>query len=185
MKTLLYTTLISLSLILMACPYEGNVELCTYAEALKTEKTLIGEWVAFHEGGDRDELVIEKGDKGVYFVSHKHYKGSKLDERTKVRAYSTDISGTAVFTLEYEQENKYQYAKHEITGKNEFNLQFIDADYMETNFKPEEEVTGKVLKDFLAEHLSDEKLFTEKMEFYRKHSPEYDKVRIYMEKSGF
>ncbi len=185
MKKLLYTTLIAFSLILMACPYEGDVELTTYDDALKIEKGLLGEWVAFSQEGGRDELVIEKGRKGVFFVSHKKFeKNDKLDERTKIRAYATEVGGVVLYTLETE-DGKYKYCKYEITSKNEFNVQFIDADYMEKNFAPEEEVTTKVLKDFLADHIKDEGIFTEKMEYYRKHSSEYEKVRIYLQKNGF
>ena len=80
MKKLLYITLIAFSLVLMACPYEGDVELCTYEEASKFEKTFIGEWVAFNEDGSRDEVLIEKGNKTVLFVSHKHYGENKKQE---------------------------------------------------------------------------------------------------------
>ena len=184
MKRLLYTTLIVFSLVLMACPYEGTVELTTYEDALKFDKVFLGEWVAYNQEGGKDELVIEKGNKNVLFVSHKFYEKNKLNQRTKYRAYATEVGSVALFTLESD-DNKYKYCKYEITGKNEFNVQFIDADYMEVNFNPEEEVTTKVLKEFLTEHINDEGIFTEKMEYYRKHSPEYEKVRRYMQQNGF
>ena len=58
MNKLLYISLIAMSLILMACPYEGDVKLCTYDEALKTDKKLLDTWVAFNEEGGRDESCI-------------------------------------------------------------------------------------------------------------------------------
>ena len=84
MKKLLYISLIAISTILMACPYEGEVKLCTYDEALKVDKKLLDIWVAFNEEGGRDEVLIEKGNKAVLFVSHKSYeKGNKLNELQK------------------------------------------------------------------------------------------------------
>lgn len=184
MKKLLYTTLIAFSLVLMACPYEGDAELCTYDEAQKFEKTFIGDWIAFSAEGSKDELRIEKGNKAVLFVEHKKYEQRKLSERSKLRAYATEVGGVVLYTIENEN-GKYNYCKFEVTSKNEFSIQFIDKDYMEKNFAPEEEVTTKVLKAFIAEHIKNEGFFTDKMEYYRQGSPEYNKVRVYMEKNGF
>ena len=89
-----------------------------------------------------------------------------------------------MYTLEKE-DGTYNYCKYDITGKNEFNIELVDADYMEKNFTMEGEVTTKDLKEFFAEHLKKDGFFTDKLEFYRKHSDEYNKVRLFMEKNGF
>lgn len=184
MKKLLYISLIAMSVILMACPYDGEVELCTYDEALKTDKKLLDIWVAFNEEGGRDEVLIEKGNKAVLIISRKNYKkGNKLNSLEKYRAYPTEINNEMIFTIEKE-DGKYHYCKYAWTSKNEFNMQFIDESFMENNFKPDS-ITTKNTIEFLSNNLNKEELFTEKMEFYRKYSHEYQKVKIFMQKSGF
>ena len=184
MKKLLYFSLIAMSVILMACPYEGDVKLCTYDEALKVDKKLLDIWVAFNEEGGRDEILIEKGNKAVLFLTHKNYeKGNKLSEVQKYRAFSTLINEEKIFTIE-DKSGKYIYSKFAWTSKNEIDVQFINDDFMNNNFKVDS-VTTKNMVDFLTKNLSSEGLFTDKMEFYRKYSYEYQKVKVFMQKSGF
>lgn len=185
MKQLLVSSIAIIALILIGCPYDGSVALTTYEEAEKLEKSLIGEWVAFKEDGTREELFVEKGNKTVYFVNHKRFnEKSQLTDRFNLRSFASDVGGTLIYTIEKE-DGTYNYCKYEITSKNEFNIALVDADYMESNFSPSEEVTAKELTEFFSEHIDKEGFFTAKLEFYRKHSPEYKKVRIFMENNGF
>jgi len=185
MKHLLFPAIGLIAMVLMGCPYDGSVALSTYESSEKLEKGLLGEWVAFKEDGTREELFVEKGNKTVYFVNHKRFNAkSQLTERVNIRSFATSVGGTMMYTIEKEDGN-FNYCKYEITSKNEFNIELVDADYMEKNFNVEGEVTAKDLKAFLAEHMSKEGFFTDKLEFYRKHSPEYTKVRVFMEKNGF
>lgn len=168
----------------MACPYEGEVELSTYEESVKIDKKLIDTWVSFNEEGGREELSISKLARSVFQIYHKQYsKGNNLDSRESYRAYASEVGEYDVFTIEGKDGN-YLYSKYGWTGKNEFYVQFVDADYMEKNFK-EDTVTTKNLRAFFAEHIHKEAMFSEKLEFYRKGSPEYNKVRVFMKKSGF
>jgi hypothetical protein len=190
MKKLLYITLLSFGLVLMGCPYEGEVELNTYEESFKVDKQLIDEWVSFNEEGGREELVMTKIAKSVLQVSHKRFgKSNKLNSRGTYRAYVTNLTGYDLFTIE-ERDGKeggkatFLYAKYGWTGKNEFYLQYIDKAYMETNFIVDS-VSTENLRDFITERVNREDMFGEKIEFYRKYSPEYNKVKMYMRKSGF
>lgn len=184
MKKLTASGILLLSLILLACPYDGDVALCTYDEAGKADRNFLGEWVAFNEEGGRDELLIEKGNKAVMVVSHKKFEdGNKLKDKQRYRAFATEINGVTLFTLERE-DGKYNYLKYEWTGKNEFNVQFIQKEYMEINLQTDS-MTTESLKDFLKDHVNKNELYTAKMEYYKKYSPEYEKVRMYMKKSGF
>ncbi len=184
MKKLLYLSLIAISLTLMACPYEGDVALCTYEEAYKTDKKLFDIWVAYDEEGGRDEVKIEKGNKAVMFLSHKRYeKGNKLKSIEKYRAFATLINNEMLFTIE-KPDGKYHYCRYAWTSKNEFYVQFIEEDFMESNFSVDT-VTTENLIESLEVNLGKDALYSSKMEFYRKYSPEYEKVRIFMKKSGF
>lgn len=184
MKKLLSITLLAISLILMACPYEADVELNTYEESVKSDKKLLGHWVSFNEEGGRTELMIQKLEKAVLQVYHKQFnKDNKQEVREGYRVYGSEIGEYTVFNIE-RKDGKYLFAKYAWTGKNEFYLELVDADYMEANFK-ETEVTTKNLRAFITEHVNKKELFGEKMEFYRKDSPEYHKVRTFMQKSGF
>lgn len=183
MKKLLYATLASLSLILMACPYEGTVDLNTYDEALKPDKQLIDEWVAYNSEGGREELTIEKGGKTVLFVYHKQFEKNKLVGSFKYRIYGTEIGGKTIYNVE-NVEGKYLFANIEWMGKNEFDVEFVENDFMDNNFKPDS-VSTETLRSFLTENITKEGLFSDKLEFYRKYSPEYEKVRMFMAKSGF
>ena len=185
MSKLLYITFVLIGLTLMACPYESKVELNTYEQAIKTDKKLLDQWVSFHKEGGREELSISKLEKAVLQVYHKQFgKTNKLESRESYRVYATEINEYEILTIETKDENKYLFAKYGWTGKNEFYIQFVDANYMENNFK-EDTVTTKKLRAFITEHVNKENLYTNKIEFYRKHSPEYEKVRMFMKKSGF
>lgn len=184
MKKLFYASLVITAFLFVGCPYEGNVELNTYEDSLKTDKKLEGEWVAFHADGGREELYIEKAAKSVLSVIHKQYgEKNKLEGNFKYRVYSTEISGYTIFNIE-NTEGKYLYTKFGWTGKNEFYVQFIDADYMENNYKVDS-VTTENLRSFITENVNTEKMYGDKLEFYRKYSPEYQKVKMFMKKSGF
>lgn len=186
MKLYLYLILVLFSFLLMGCPYQGEVELCTYEEALKIDKDLIGDWVAFHEKGSREELSIEKLAKSVLSVSHKEFdEKSRLTNTYKYRIYATILGGETIFTVE-NKDGKYMYSKYSWTGKNVFYIQTVNQDYMDENY-----ITNHDPKDqdelvaYFKENISKEKMFDDKLEFYRKDSPEYQKVKMFMKKSGF
>ena len=169
----------------MACPYEGEVELSTYEESVKIDKKLIDDWVSFNEEGGREELSITKLARSVFQVYHKQYgKGNKLESRESYRVYGSEVGAYDIFSVETKDEGKYLYSKYGWTGKNEFYVQFVNADYMEANFK-EDSVTTENLRAFITENVNSEKMYGDKIEFYRKGSPEYEKVRMFMRKSGF
>lgn len=185
MKKVLYTVFIGISLVLMACPYEGEVELNTYEESVKIDKKLIDDWVSFNEKGGREELSITKLARSVFQVYHKQFgKGDNLESRESYRVYGSKVGDYDIFTIETKDEGRYLYSKYGWTGKNEFYLQFIDKDYMDSNFKVDS-VTTENLRAFITENVNSEKMYGDKIEFYRKDSPEYHKVKIYMKKSGF
>jgi len=168
----------------MACPYEAEVEISTYEESLKIDKKLIDDWVSYNEEGGHEELSISKLAKSVFQVYHKQFgKGNKLESRESYRAYASEVGEYDIFNIE-SKEGKYIFTKYGWTGKNEFYLQFIDADFVDKNFK-EEEVTSKNLRAFITENVNNEKMYSEKLEFYRKGSPEHEKVKVFMKKSGF
>lgn len=168
----------------MACPYNGEVKLCTYDEALKTDKKLLDIWVSYKKDGGREEMLIEKGNKSVLLISRKSYeKGNKFTSLEKYRAFATEIGGQEIYTIE-KDDGKYHYCKYNWSSKNEFNLQFVDEAFMENNFKTDTVTTINTV-DFLSKNLNNENLFSQKMGFYRKYSPEYQKVKIFMQKSGF
>ena len=185
MKRVLYTTLVAFGLVLMACPYEGEVELNTYEESVKADKKLIDDWVSFNEDGSRAELSITKLNRSVFQIYHKHFGSSNnLESRESYRAYASEVGEYDIFNIETKDEGKYMYTKYGWTGKNEFYVQFIDENYMKANFKVDS-VTTENLRAFITENVNNEKMYEEKVEFYRKESPEYNKVRMFMKKSGF
>jgi len=184
MKKILYVVIFFTCIILTACPYESPVELNTYENSLKIDKKLIGEWVAFKEDGGREELTIDKAAKSVFYVTQKSFENkNKFKEVNKYRAYSTDIGGFTVFNIE-KKDGKYIFAKYAWTGKNEFYIQTINADYVAQNFKPDS-INTENLRSFISDNVNKEKMYDDKFEFYRKDSPEYNKVKMYMQKSGF
>jgi hypothetical protein len=185
MKKIFYITLIIIGFTLMGCPYEADIELNTYEESIKIDKKLLGQWVAFHEDGSREELSLIKAARSVFDVSHKQFgKNNKFEGKFKYRAYPTEIGGFVVFNIEKLDEGKYLFAKYGWTGKNEFYLQAVNDDFVTENFKVDS-VTTKNLRTFITENINNEELYDPKLEFYRKDSPEYHKVRMFMKKSGF
>ena len=184
MKTLLYAAIIAIALTLMACPYEADVEINSYEESIKADKKLIDNWVSFNEEGGRTELVITKLEKAVLQVYHKQFNSeNKQEVRESYRVYGSEVGEYSLFNIE-RKDGKYLFAKYAWTGKNEFYMQLIDAKYMEENFK-ETAITTKNLRAFITENVNRKELYGDKLEFYRKNSPEYHKVRTFMLKSGF
>lgn len=184
MKKQYFIILLFLSILFFGCPYQSDVELCTYEEALKTDKNLEGNWVAFHDDGSKDELFIEKIAKSVLQVSHKELdKNDRSKGVNKYRVYGTNLNGTILFNIET-KEGKFLFAKYGWTGKNEFYIQTIEEEYMTKNFVVDS-VTTDALKSFLFDRASNEDIYDDKIEFYRKDSPEYEKVKMFMKKSGF
>jgi len=168
----------------MACPYEAEVEINSYEESVKVDKKLLDIWVSFNEEGGREELSLSKLERAVLQVYHKQFgKNNKLESRESYRIYASEVGDYEIFNIETKN-GKYLFSKYGWTGKNEIYIQFIDAAYMEANFK-EDTVSTKNLRAFITNNVNKEAMFSEKIEFYRKHSPEYEKVRLYMKKSGF
>ena len=184
MKRLLQVTFLAISLTLMACPYESDVPISTYDEAVKTDKKLLGEWVSFNEDGSKQELSISKLKKGVLLILHKTFgKNNKFEAGNKYRIFGYKAGESTIFNVE-SKDGKYRYCKYDWTSKNEIYVQFINASFMSNNFK-EDTVTTKNLKSFFVNNINNEELYDKKVEFYRKYSPEYEKVRLFMQKSGF
>ena len=46
-------------------------------------------------------------------------------------------------------------------------------------------ITQKELTNFFTENITEEKMFDKPLEFYRKNSPEHEKIKVYLKKSGF
>ncbi|MDB4533377.1 hypothetical protein N9242_00790 [Vicingaceae bacterium] len=179
-----YITLLILGVILAGCPYEGDVEISTYEEASKVDKKLYDLWVSFNEEGGKQELLITKLEKAVLKVNHKVFnKKNQLESSEKYRVYSCTVGDYEIFNIEKE-DGKYLYCKYGWTGKNEIYVQYINGKFMENNFKTDS-VTTKGLREFISDNVNKEELYGEKVEFYRKGSLEYEKVRVFMKKSGF
>jgi len=140
--------------------------------------------VGYHEDGSREEVLFSKAAASVFDVTHKEYEANnKLGGRFQYRVYSTEIGDYELFNIE-KQDGKYLFAKFGWTGKNTFYLQAVNKDYMDKNFKVDS-VTTQNLRHFISEHVNNEKLYDEKLEFYRRDSPEHEKVKTFMRKSGF
>jgi len=184
MKRLLQLSFVLIGLMLMGCPYESDVEISTYEEAVKTDKKLLDEWVSFNEEGGKQELSISKLEKAVLQIYHKEFgKGNKLISREGYRVYSCEVGQYDIFNIE-KKDGKYLFCKYGWTGKNEIYIQYIDEIFMTNNLK-EDTLTTQNLNRFITQNVNNEKMYGDRIEFYRKHSPEYEKVRIYMKKSGF
>lgn len=173
-----------LSALLFGCPYQSDVELNTYEEALKADKELIDNWVSYHEDFSREELSIEKLAKSVLGIIHKEYDANgRVKGSNKIRAYATEIEGITIFNLE-KDDGKYMFLKYGWTGKNEFYIQAVNEDYVEKHLKTDS-LTTNTLRSFFSEHVNKNEMYEEKLEFYRKDSPEHLKVKMFMKKSGF
>lgn len=172
------------SFILMGCPYQSEVELNTYEESLKVDKNLIDNWVAYHDDFSREELSIEKLAKSVVGIVHREFddKG-RMKGSNKFRAYATEIDAITIFNIEADN-GKYMFLKYGWTGKNEFYVQAVNADYVEKNLTSDSLTTDE-LRNFFSKNVNQEKMYNEKLEFYRKDSPEHLKVKMFMKKSGF
>jgi len=184
MRFLTLFVLFLIGIIFTACPYESDIAITTSKSALKIEPSFKGEWVAYHEDGAKEELQIIKVDKTTYGVLHKHFAPkNKLKANYKYTVHFTSINQTKILNIK-NKAGKFLFSKYNWEGKNIFTLESINADFMNTNFKADT-VSTVSLRNFLSENISNEKLYDEGLEFYRKYSPEYEKVRMYLNRSGF
>lgn len=179
-----YVLTVLFALIIVGCPYQSEVALTDYDNAEKFEKNLLGEWVAFHENGDRDEMTISKLNTKVMDVRSKKFDASgRVKEANAYRVFGTKIKDIVVYNIE-NKDIGFVFGKVNWESKNVFNLQFVD-EKLATEKITSDSITQKELTNFFTENITEEKMFENPLEFYRKYSPEHEKIKVYLKKSGF
>ena len=183
---ILKTALITLftAIVLIGCPYQSEVALTDYENAEKFEKNLLGEWVAYHENGNRDELTISKLNTKVMDVRSKTFDASgRAKEVYGFRVFGAKVLDQVIYNFE-NKEVGYMFGKINWENKNVFSLQFVNENFA-TEKLAADSITQKELTNFFTENITEEKMFDNALEFYRKNSPEHEKIKIYLKKSGF
>ena len=179
-----YVLTVLFALIIVGCPYQSEVALTDYENAEKFEKNLLGEWVAFHENGDRDEMTISKLNTKVMDVRSKKFDASgRVKEANAYRVFGTKIKDVVVYNIE-NKDIGFIFGKVNWESKNVFNFQYVD-EKLATEKLTSDSITQKELTDFFTENITEEKMFNNPLEFYRKNSPEHEKIKVYLKKSGF
>lgn len=179
-----YVLAVLFALIIVGCPYQSEVALTDYENAEKFEKNLLGEWVAFHENGDRDELTISKLNTKVMDVRSKKFDASgRVKEANAYRVFGTKIKDVVVYNIE-NKDIGFIFGKVNWESKNVFNFQYVD-EKLATQKLTSDSITQKELTNFFTENITEEKMFDKPLEFYRKNSPEHEKIKVYLKKSGF
>jgi len=179
-----YVLAVLFALIIVGCPYQSEVALTDYENAEKFEKNLLGEWVAFHENGDRDEMTISKLNTKVMDVRSKKFDASgRVKEANAYRVFGTKIKDVVVYNIE-NKDIGFIFGKVNWESKNVFNFQYVD-EKLATEKLTSDSITQKELTNFFTENITEEKMFENPLEFYRKNSPEHEKIKVYLKKSGF
>lgn len=179
-----YVLAVLFALIIVGCPYQSEVALTDYENAEKFEKNLLGEWVAFHENGDRDELTISKLNTKVMDVRSKKFDASgRVKEANAYRVFGTKIKDVVVYNIE-NKDIGFIFGKVNWESKNVFNFQYVD-EKLATQKLTSDSITQQELTNFFTENITEEKMFDKPLEFYRKNSPEHEKIKVYLKKSGF
>lgn len=179
-----YMLTVLFALIIVGCPYQSEVALTDYENAEKFEKNLLGEWVAFHENGDRDEMTISKLNTKVMDVRSKKFDASgRVKEANAYRVFGTKIKDVVVYNIE-NKDIGFIFGKVNWESKNVFNFQYVD-EKLATEKLTSDSITQKELTNFFTENITEEKMFENPLEFYRKNSPEHEKIKVYLKKSGF
>ena len=179
-----YVLAVLFALIIVGCPYQSEVALTDYENAEKFEKNLLGEWVAFHENGDRDELTISKLNTKVMDVRSKKFDASgRVKEANAYRVFGTKIKDVVVYNIE-NKDIGFIFGKMNWESKNVFNFQYVD-EKLAAQKLTSDSITQKELTNFFTENITEEKMFDKPLEFYRKNSPEHEKIKVYLKKSGF
>lgn len=179
-----YMLTVLFALIIVGCPYQSEVALTDYEHAEKFEKNLLGEWVAFHENGDRDEMTISKLNTKVMDVRSKKFDASgRVKEANTYRVFGTKIKDVVVYNIE-NKDIGFIFGKVNWESKNVFNFQYVD-EKLAAEKLTSDSITQKELAAFFNEHITEEKMFDNSLEFYRKYSPEHEKIKVYLKKSGF
>jgi|TARA_R110000782_G_scaffold231061_1_gene317403 hypothetical protein len=179
-----YVLTVFLAFVIVGCPYQSEVGLTDYENAEKFEKNLLGEWVAFHENGDRDELTISKLNTKVMDVRSKKFDASgRVKEANAYRVFGTKIKDVVVYNIE-NKDIGFIFGKVNWESKNVFNFQYVD-EKLATEKLTSDSITQQELTNFFTENITQEKMFDKSLEFYRKNSPEHEKIKVYLKKSGF
>ncbi|KJS05846.1 MAG: hypothetical protein VR77_07280 [Flavobacteriales bacterium BRH_c54] len=179
-----YVLAVLFAFVIVGCPYQSEVALTDYENAEKFEKNLLGEWVAFHENGERDELTISKLNTKVMDVRSKKFDASgRVKEASNYRVFGTEIKETLIYNIE-NKDIGFMFGKVSWESKNVFNLQYVD-EKLATEKLTSDSITQKELTNFFTENITEEKMFNNPLEFYRKNSPEHEKIKVYLKKSGF
>lgn len=179
-----YVLAVLFAFVIVGCPYQSEVALTDYENAEKFEKNLLGEWVAYHENGSRDELTISKLNTKVMDVRSKTFDASgRVQEVYGFRVFGAKVLDQVIYNFE-NKEVGYMFGKINWENKNVFNLQFVNGNFA-TEKLAADSITQKELTNFFTENIAEEKMFDNALEFYRKNSPEHKKIKIYLKKSGF
>jgi len=173
-----YVLAVLFALIIVGCPYQSEVALTDYENAEKFEKNLLGEWIAFHENGDRDELTISKLNTKVMDVRSKKFDASgRVKEANAYRVFGTKIKDVVVYNIE-NKDIGFIFGKVNWESKNVFNFQYVD-EKLAAQKLTSDSITQKELTNFFTENITEEKMFDKPLEFYRKNSPEHEKNKAY------
>ena len=177
MKNYIYAPLITVMLLLAACPYDSKVELNTYEESPKVEKQFYGDWTAFNEDGSREEIQISKGMKTVYNIRHNQVddKGKK-QEYHYYRAYMTEIGGIRIVNVE-KKDSYYNFYKYELKNADELVLESVEDEFMKANYKNYKTPKTAGLRTFIEENIKNKKMYDEPLHFMKEGSDEFHRAK--------
>ncbi len=106
-----------------------------------------------------------------------------MKEANAYRVFGTKIKDVVVYNIE-NKDIGFIFGKVNWESKNVFNFQYVD-EKLAAQKLTSDSITQKELTNFFTENITEEKMFDKPLEFYRKNSPEHEKIKVYLKKSGF
>ena len=111
-----------------------------------------------------------------------------VKEDNAYRFFCKKIKDIVVYNIE-NKDIGFVFGKVNWESKNVFNFQYVDeklaAEKLAAEKLTSDSITQKELTNFFTENITEEKMFNNPLEFYRKNSPEHEKIKVYLKKSGF
>lgn len=172
MKNLILLLLLPAVLLLTGCPYNFKSTLSEFDPKTYDIK-LHGSWEQFASDGSKNQLLIQKGVRGLYAVAHKAWdeNGEEVGEQN-FRAHPTPDLG---FMNLHREDSTYNLFKYQMIDNETFKVWPVGEDFIKKNLPNAEKISMEDLVKFITKNKGNAAMYEEEMEFMKVDSKRHAK----------
>lgn len=152
--------------LLWGCPYNSKVTL-TERDTATFDKRFKGDWDAFNDDGTRIHLLVQKAEKNFWAVTRHMYEEDGSEDKTIYRAHNTPELG--IMNV-HKEDSTYNFYRYGIVSKEEFWLDPIGEEFMESNYPNHKAPVQDELYKFVQKNLDNKDMYEDRLTFYKEGS---------------